>query len=96
MAENNPSTGRSDPSKEQLLLMLSEVIGLLERKTKQNQQLQKEKNHLQAEWEQAFLRLEQNDITIRMLSSKIEKLQKDNDNLIERNISLNSAARKRN
>ena len=54
MATNNHSTGRNEPSKADLLLMLSEVVALLEQYKAENQQLK-------TDWEHAFLRLEQND-----------------------------------
>ena len=94
MAAIKPSTGRNEPNKDKLLLMLSEVINLLEEKIEQIQQLQSENNHLKTEWEQAFLRLEQNTITIRMLSDQNEMLENKNNSLITKIITLEAQQRR--
>lgn len=81
MATNNclpEPTTHTEPSKKQLLLMLDEVITLSEQLKLENQQLK-------TEWEQAFLRLEKNDYTIRTLSEQKERLENDNTKLIRKN-----------
>jgi len=90
MATNNGLTEtptRSKPSNAQLLSMLAEVVALSE-------QLQSENNHLKTEWEQAFLRLEQNTITIRMLSEQNEMLENKNNSLITKIITLEAQQRR--
>lgn len=81
MAAIKPSTGRTEPSKEELLLMLAKVVKLSEQYKAENQQLQ-------TEWGQAFLRLEQNNTTIRMLSDQKDTLETKNVKLIEEAITL--------
>ena len=89
MATNNGLTEpptRSKPSNAQLLSMLAEVVALSE-------QLQAENNHLKIEWEQAFLRLEQNNTTIRILSEQKDRLENENDKLITKNNTLEAGQR---
>lgn len=94
MATNNHSTGRTEPSKADLLLMLSEAVALLEQYKAENQQLEAENQQLKTEWEQAFLRLEQNVYTIRTLSEQKERRENENDKLITKNIILEAQQRR--
>ena len=87
MATNNHSTGRNEPSKADLLLMLSEVVALLEQYKAENQQLK-------TDWEHAFLRLEQNDYTIRKLSEQKDRLENENVKLIAKNNTLEAQQRR--
>ena len=82
------------PSINQMLSMIDELITLLEKKIKEIQQLQDVNNNLQTEWTQAFLLLEQNDKTIRTLSSKIEHLEAYNDILLTENNTLKAQERR--
>jgi len=89
MATNNASTERPEPSKElQLRSMIDEIIKYLAQCKAENQQLQEENQYLKKEWEQAFLRLEQNNTTIRMLSDQKNTLETKNGKLIEEAIKL--------
>ena len=83
----NPSTGRTEPSKAELLLMLSEVVALLEQYKAENQQLK-------TEWENAFLRLEQNNDTIRKLSEQKDRLENENAKVITKNNTLEAQQRR--
>ena len=67
--------------------MLSEVVALLEQYKAENQQLK-------TEWEQAFLRLEQNVYTIRTLSEQKERRENENDKLITKNNTLEAQKRR--
>jgi predicted nuclease with TOPRIM domain len=87
MAVNKPSTGRTtEPSIQTVLLKLAEVVALSEK-------LQDENNHLKIEWGQAFLRLKQNNTTIRMLSEQKDRLENENDKLITKNNTLEAQQR---
>ena len=86
MATNNASPGQTVPSKDKILSVLAEVVALSEK-------LQAENNHLKIEWEQAFLRLEQNNTTIRILSEQKDRLENENDKLITKNNTLEAQQR---
>ncbi len=95
MAVNKPSTGRTtEPSIQTVLLKLAEVVALSEHYKAENQQLQKVNQYLKTEWEQAFLRLEQNNTTIKMLSDQKDTLKTKNDKLIEEAITLYARERR--
>jgi len=94
MATNNVSTERTEPSKAELLLMLAEVVKFSEQYKVKNQQLQEENQYFKTEWEQAFLRLEQNNNTIRKLSEQKDRLENENDKLITKNNTLEAQKRR--
>jgi len=94
MATNNVSTERNEPSKAELLLMLAEVVKFSEQYKVKNQQLQEENQYFKTEWEQAFLRLEQNNNTIRKLSEQKDRLENENDKLITKNNTLEAQKRR--
>ena len=86
MATNNASPGQTVPSKDKILSVLAEVVALSEQLKVENQQLK-------TEWEQAFLRLEQNNTTIRILSEQNERLETEIDKLIDKIITLEAGQR---
>ena len=67
--------------------MLSEVVALLEQYKAENQQLK-------TEWENAFLRLEQNNDTIRKLSEQKDRLENENAKVITKNNTLEAQQRR--
>jgi hypothetical protein len=87
MATNNASPGQTVPSKDKILSVLAEVVALSEQLKVENQQLK-------TEWEQAFLRLEQNNTTIRILSEQKDRLENENDKLIVELNKLNARERR--